>query len=130
MIPTFHYYLPITFTHQQAPSAPGSEQWKNVTWTGTDDQRAAVRAHFEAAAAWARKNNRPLYLGEFGSYKAGDIDSRALWANAVAREAEKHGFSWAYWDFSSSTNGAFDPVTNSWREQLIRALMPSAVGAR
>lgn len=130
LIVTFHYYLPVHFTHQQVPNVAGSDQWKNVMWTGTDDEREALRRDFETAAAWGRENHRPLYLGEFGTYKAADIDSRARWANAMSREAEKQGFSWSYWDFSSSSFGAFDPVTNSWREPLLQALMPSPVGAR
>ena len=36
------------------------------------------------------------------------MDDRALWTRAVAREAEKWGFSWSYWEFCSEF-GAYDP---------------------
>jgi hypothetical protein len=65
-----------------------------------------------------------MYLGEFGAYRAGDMDSRARWTAAVVREAEKHGFSWSYWECCSIHFGAYDAPTRSWRPPLLQALMP------
>lgn len=44
---------------------------------------------FAKVAAWSEKNNRPLYLGEFGAYQAADMPSRVRWTDYVARAAEK-----------------------------------------
>jgi endoglucanase len=122
LIVTFHYYSPFQFTHQGAPWAAGSEKWKGTTWTGTPAQTDALRRDFGRAAAWGKKHRRPLFLGEFGSYSAAPQDSRARWTRAVAREAERHGFSWAYWEFGSGF-GAYDPAARAWRRPLLDALL-------
>jgi endoglucanase len=125
LLATFHYYLPLPFTHQQAPWVPGSDQWKDRTWAGTGEEQEVLRRDFAVAATWATKNRRPLYLGEFGAYEVADMDSRARWTRAVAREAERQGFSWAYWEFCANF-GAYDSRTGSWREPLLRALLPGS----
>jgi endoglucanase len=122
VIVTFHYYLPFEFTHQGAPWVRGSDRWKGKTWKGTDAEIAALTRDFDRAAAWARRNNRPLFLGEFGAYSAADLESRARWTAAVARAAESRGFSWAYWEFASGF-GAFDKQQREWRKPLLDALL-------
>jgi endoglucanase len=122
LIATFHYYSPFEFTHQGAPWQAGADKWKGRTWRATEAERAALAKDFDKAAAWAKKNNRPLFLGEFGAYQAADMESRATWTRAVAREAEKHGFSWAYWEFCSGF-GAYDSKKKEWREPLLKALV-------
>ena len=123
LLVTFHYYAPIRFTHQGAPWVNGADQWKDVTWAGTKEERQTLSSDFEKAAIWGHEHKRALYLGEFGSFETAEMESRARWTEAVAREAEKHGFSWSYWEFCSSF-GAYDPKTNAWREPLLRALVP------
>ncbi len=122
LIATFHYYSPFPFTHQGAPWMKESEKWKGTTWKGTDEQRQALAKDFEKAAAWGKKHNRPMYLGEFGAYSAADMDSRAIWTRAVRQEAMKHGFSFAYWEFCSGF-GAYDSAAKQWREPLLKALV-------
>ena len=92
LIVTFHYYNPFHFTHQGAEWVTDSKKWKGTTWTGSDKEKEDLMHDFAKAAAWAKKNDRPLLLGEFGAYSAADMDSRARWTRAVAREAEKNGF--------------------------------------
>jgi endoglucanase len=123
LITTFHYYNPFHFTHQGAEWAQGSQAWKGQTWTGTPDQRDALRRDFEKASKWSSENNRPIFLGEFGAYQAADMSSRATWTAAVAREAERLGFSWAYWEFASGF-GAYDKDQGLWRAPLKEALVP------
>jgi endoglucanase len=122
LIVTFHYYSPFHFTHQGADWVKDSDQWKGTKWAGMTAEREALAKDFDKAAAWAKKNGRPLYLGEFGSYEAAEMDSRARWTRAIAREAEKRGFSWAYWEFGSGF-GAYDPDAGAWRQPLLRALL-------
>jgi endoglucanase len=123
LIVTFHYYVPMRFTHQGASWVAGADQWKDVTWMGTREEEGALRNDFDKVSAWGLRNGRPLYLGEFGSYQMADMGSRARWTHAVAREAEEHGISWAYWEFCSAF-GAYDPEKDSWREPLLHALLP------
>jgi endoglucanase len=51
------------------------------------------------------------------------MNSRARWTQFVVREAERLGFSWAYWEFCAGF-GAYDPKTDTWREALKSALVP------
>ncbi len=122
IVVTFHYYVPLKFTHQAAGWVPGSDKWKGTTWTGAPEEQAVIDRDFDKAAAWAARNARPLYLGEFGAFEAADMDSRANWTRAVAEAAEKRGFSFAYWEFCSGF-GAYDPVAQKWRAPLLQALM-------
>lgn len=122
VIVTFHYYQPFKFTHQGAGWVKDSSAWRGTKWTGTVQEREDLRKDFEKAAAWARENRRPLYVGEFGAYQDADMESRALWTGAVAREADRLGFSWSYWEFCYLF-GAYDPVQRSWRQPLLRALL-------
>jgi len=122
LIATFHYYEPFHFTHQEAPWVNGSKKWKGTTWQGTAKQKETMEKDFAKVAAWAKRHQRPIYLGEFGAFSAADMGSRARWTATVARTAEKHGFSWAYWEFASGF-GAYDPKANVWREPLRKALL-------
>jgi endoglucanase len=121
LIVTFHYYSPFSFTHQGAPWWAGSEDWVGSTWGSAQDRRA-VRADFAAALDWAAENDRPVFLGEFGTYSRADIEMRARWTTAVRRHAERLGISWAYWDFGTDF-GAFDLEAGAWRQPLEHALL-------
>jgi endoglucanase len=125
IIATFHYYSPFQFTHQSAEWVPDSARWQGTTWTATPQQLQALRGDFEKAAAWGREKKRPLYLGEFGAYSRADMESRARWTAAVAREAEKHGMSWSYWEFGAGF-GVYDRDARTWREPLLKALLPAS----
>jgi len=40
----------------------------------------------------------------------------------VVDEAEKHGFSFAYWEFGSGF-GAYDPKNRAWKKPILEALI-------
>jgi endoglucanase len=122
LIVTVHCYDPFEFTHQGASWVKGSDKWKGRKWSGTETEEAAIRKSLGQAAAWAKKHDRPLFLGEFGAYQDADLESRARWTRFVAREAERLGFSWAYWEFCSGF-GAYDAKAEAWREPLKTALL-------
>jgi endoglucanase len=125
LLATFHYYLPMQFTHQGASwVGPESQKWLGTTWTGTDAQKAVIAHDFTAARDWAKAQHRPLFLGEFGSYSTGDMASRARWTACCARTAENLGIGWSYWEFCSGF-GAYDPKAQAWRQPLLNALVPS-----
>ncbi len=120
LLVTVHFYDPMSFTHQGASWVEGSDKWLGNTW-GTDAEKAAVTKSFDQAAAWGKEHQRPMYLGEFGAFSKGDMDSRAKWTACVARAAEAHGMPWTYWEFCSGF-GVYDPVAHAWREPLLEAL--------
>ncbi|GAB4490542.1 MAG: glycoside hydrolase family 5 protein [Anaerolineales bacterium] len=124
LIATFHYYLPFEFTHQGAEWAgPEAQTWLGTTWNGTDEEKAEIKKHFTLVAAWAKQNNIPVYLGEFGAYSTADMDSRARWTSYVREQAEARGFAWAYWEFGAGF-GVYDRDTRQWRDALLKALIP------
>lgn len=124
LIVTFHYYLPFQFTHQGAEWAGEDAQgWLGRTWDATEAEKAEITANFDSVAAWAERKNVRILLGEFGAYSRADMASRVRWTEFVRGEAERSGFSWAYWEFASGF-GIYDPVANVWREGLLKALIP------
>ena len=124
LIVTFHYYLPFPFTHQGAEwVGQEAQSWLGTTWEASDAQRGEIAAHFDSVAAWAERRNVRILLGEFGAYSKADMESRAQWTAFVRREAERHGFAWAYWEFASGF-GVYDPAERAWRQELLKALIP------
>ncbi len=123
LIVTVHYYSPFQFTHQGAEWVQGSAAWLGTQWSGSEPEKQAVESDFEFVADWARRQNRPVFLGEFGAYSKADMESRVRWTIHVRATAEKNGFSWAYWEFCSGF-GVYDAQNHLWREELLKALIP------
>jgi endoglucanase len=126
IIVTFHYYMPNKFTHQGAPWTPDSNRYLGLKW-GTDQEKRTVERDFKVVANWAKENNRPIYLGEFGVFYKADPNSRFQWTKTVADEAVNQGFSFTYWEFCHTNFGIYDPKTKVWNKQLLEALIPPAV---
>ncbi len=122
LIATVHSYEPFHFTHQGAEWSEGSDKWLGMKWTGSEAEASAIAKTFRKAADWSKAHNVPIYLGEFGAYRKADMDSRVRWTRFIAREAERLGWSWAYWEFCSGF-GAYDPAAKAWREPLKKALV-------
>jgi endoglucanase len=124
LIVTFHYYLPFQFTHQGAEwVGEEAQRWLGTSWDATDAEKAEISAHFASVAEWAERHNVRILLGEFGAYSRAPQDSRVRWTEYVAREAERHGFAWAYWELASGF-GVYDPAAGGWGEDLLKALIP------
>jgi endoglucanase len=124
IIVKFHYYIPYRFTHQGAPWVPDSNRDIGMKWPNTDKEKRAIASNFEEVANWGKKNNRPIYLGEFGTFYKVDPNSRVRWTKAVADEAINQGFSFAYWEFCHLNFGIYDPKTKTWNKPLLEALIP------
>ncbi len=123
LIVTFHYYEPFQFTHQEAEWVDGANAWKGTKWQGAKADTDKVIEQMNIVDTWAKQNNRPIYMGEFGSYSKADQDSRVKWTTFVRNEAEKRGFSWSYWEFGAGF-GIYDRDKNLWRNDLLKALIP------
>jgi endoglucanase len=68
--------------------------------------RRQIASDFDSVRAWAELHGidpHAILLGEFGvtrtygMYRASDPLSQEAWLHDVRREAELHGFSWAFW---------------------------------
>jgi len=121
LIVTVHYYKPMAFTHQGA-SWTNEKDKSGIAW-GSDAERNAVKADFDKASAWAKKNDRPILLGEFGAYDKAPMESRVLYTDFVARTAEASGWSWSYWQFDSDFL-LWDMKHDAWVEPILHALIP------
>jgi len=122
LLVSVHYYEPFHFTHQGAEwVGEESKNWLGTTWSASAEQIAALKSDFDKAQKWAQTHERLIYLGEFGAYSKGDMDSRARWTESVRKAAIDRGFSLAYWEFCSGF-GAYDPASRSWRKPLLNAL--------
>lgn len=121
IIATFHYYSPHEFTHQGASWSSAADQ-EEVSW-GSDVDRTALAAAFNRALEWSQKENRPLFIGEFGVYARVPDEVRAVWLSAVREEAEVRGFSWAHWDFGTDF-AVYNLANQTWRETILAALIP------
>jgi endoglucanase len=49
---------------------------------------------------------------------------RAAYTDAVAREAERQGFGWSYWQFDSDFI-AWDMANDRWVQPIREALIPA-----
>lgn len=126
IIVTVHYYNPFQFTHQGASwSGERAQEWIGTTWSGTEEEKAAVDEDFDRVLEWAEKHNRPIHLGEYGAYSVADMDSREKWTDYVTRAAAERDFSRAYWEFGAGF-GAYNRENNTWRVELLRALIPDS----
>jgi len=123
LIVTVHYYTPMEFTHQGAPWVKEHKDKSGILWMATDQERRRIEQDFARAQAWAAAHDRPILLGEFGAYDKADMDSRARYTSAVARAAERLGWSWAYWQFDSDFV-VYDVARDAWVEPLRKALVP------
>jgi endoglucanase len=125
LIVTFHYYQPFQFTHQAAEWVQGSAGWLGTEWKASSAEKQMVQYDFKIVAQWAKDNQRPIFLGEFGAYSKADMASRERWTAFIAREAEKQGFSWSYWEFCSGF-GVYNLAIRQWNEPLLKALIPGS----
>jgi endoglucanase len=123
IIVSIFYYSPLEFTQQGASWVQGSEKWLGTKWTGSEDEKQRIAKDFDIAAEWSKKNNRPIYLNEFGAYEKADMESRVRWTKCVADAATARGFSLSYWEFCS-VFGMYDPQTKSWRKELLDTVVP------
>jgi endoglucanase len=83
---------------------------------------ATLAEELDLAQAFADRTHLPVYMGEFGCIDKADAKSRELWVRTTRKEAERHGFGWAYWDDAGSFQ-AYDRSNRQWLPYLKSALL-------
>lgn len=86
VIGSFHSYDPYLF------GLEGQGTW------GTTNDFNTLKAKFQAVKSWSDKNNIPVFLGEFGSVKTADYNSRMKHYKAYMELSASFGFAPAAWD--------------------------------
>lgn len=123
LIVTFHIYVPYRFTHQGVQRPGKAANPVGITW-GSKEEKERIGDLAAMAVEFGRNTNRPVWLGEFGTYYQTDTAERVKWAAHVRSEVEKHGLSWAYWSFCSAKFGLYDQKTRRWNQELLKGLFP------
>jgi endoglucanase len=123
IIITVHYYEPIDFTHQGAEWNPKRKDITGLIWPTETMTKQNIIDDFNIAQEWSKTNQRPIHLGEFGVYNKTEMKYRVVWTDFVARQAEKLGWSWSYWEFNQGF-GIYNLKTNEWKQELKNALIP------
>jgi endoglucanase len=121
IIVTVHFYHPMRFTHQGAPWARDFKDLSGIKWAGNEAEKEEIELKLRVAADWSVQNHRPVFLGEFGAYDKGDMDSRARYTAFVARTAERFNFCWAYWQFDSDFI-VYNIEKEEWVKPILNAL--------
>ncbi len=83
---------------------------------------STIHEQLEMAQAWADRHHLPVYMGEFGAIRNADATSREAWVRMTRKEAETHGFGWAYWDDGGDFE-AYDRRSRAWVPYLKSALL-------
>ncbi|MCQ1806709.1 glycoside hydrolase family 5 protein [Neorhizobium galegae] len=123
LIVTIHNYAPFKFTMQGASWIEGSRPWLGTSCC-EKTQIEEIRTPLDMAVEWGKKNDRPIFVGEFGSNSLAYYPDRVTYTRITREEIERRGMSWAYWDFASHEFGPWDPTTKSWLPELHEALVP------
>ncbi|WP_291125305.1 cellulase family glycosylhydrolase [Dysgonomonas sp. UBA7698] len=127
IILTVHYYLPFEFTHQGADwTGMDMAQWLGTKWYDTEIERKIVQQDFQVVDTYAKEQNIPVHVGEFGAIDKADLDSRVRWTNYLTRWFEKKSYSWAYWEFSAGF-GIYDRDKQALIQPLANALVKNSM---
>jgi endoglucanase len=119
IIVTIHNYEPFDFTHQGADWAGMANSPPMTCCTPT--QQRYLSEPLRVASQWRTVWDRPIWVGEFGSYSKGPYASRVTYSRTVRDSMEAHNMTWAYWEFAAGF-GLYDPATGTMRSELRDAL--------
>ena len=86
LIGSFHSYDPYLF------GLEGQGTW------GTTSDYNQLENKFKAVSNWSVKNNIPVFLGEFGSFKKCEFNSRMRHYRAYVEFSQNYGFASMAWD--------------------------------
>jgi len=119
---TLHFYDPLPFTHQRTDWTEYKSSMPQVDFPGVIPDLSSLlpRGHsrlalsgtsinaelsidpgFQKLADWAEEYapGLEIHIGEFGVYRSATPESIHNYYSAVVAASERHGFSWAAWDY-------------------------------
>lgn len=129
---SFHFYQPMTFTHQGAtwvgpvarvlagvpyPSSPArvaplmnsvrlpAARRALYSYGRQRWNAARIRSQIGQAAAWGKRNHVPVFDGEFGVFRTyAPPAARYRWIRDVRSALEHYRIGWAMWNFDAGFN--------------------------
>jgi aryl-phospho-beta-D-glucosidase BglC (GH1 family) len=131
---TFHFYLPLTVTHQKAPWIPPIVEYdRELAYPGQaaggleaivrkysgDTHRLDrelgirfdkeyLRSMLEPALQFARRTGQPIYCGEFGVYERAPLATRLNWTRDFIQLLIENRIGRAYWTYKNLDFGLVD----------------------
>lgn len=125
---SFHYYLPMEFTHQGVFDRPAGIRYPGVI-KGKKWDRERIQQTIAPVVAFQKAHKVPIYVGEFSAPRWAPGGNE--WLRDVIDVWEEHGWSWAYhafrewdgWSAEHSTDRGDHrrAATPTEREKLLRA---------
>lgn len=141
---TFHYYLPLTVTHQKAPwltpifnynhsvEYPGQQadglekiirkypEFRLVDEVGVSFDKNYLRAKLQPAVDFAQKIGQPVYCGEFGVYEAASMATRLNWTRDMVDLLNEYHIGRAIWTYKALDFGLVDTNGKVVNEELVK----------
>jgi hypothetical protein len=86
--------------------------WLGVSWYKGNkvvyNKKYLEKIISENYLSFAKENNVPLYVSEFGSVAYADLDSRVRWTKDVLEIFKENNISYAYWDYNGKYGWGYD----------------------
>ncbi len=122
LIVTIHHYEPFDFTHQGAEWTTIDMQKSLGKSCCNAEQLSRLEQPLIVAKAWSKAEQRPIWVGEWGSYDKAPSSGRIAYTTAMVAALKKHDLPWAYWELAAGF-GIWNPKENRWRSELKAALL-------
>jgi aryl-phospho-beta-D-glucosidase BglC (GH1 family) len=117
VIYSFHYYLPIVFTHQWAPWAPGKAFQQSYAYPGTYEfemeegnlplesglwNKDRLRDVWKHVIQFREKYDAKVMCNEWGVYLGGpDRQSQLAWTKDCLELFTENQIGWTYWNYKN-----------------------------
>lgn len=127
LVATFHYYLPMEFTHQGAqwvqPLHPLGRTY------GSDEDKALLARDAAKVAAFVKRTGMMPFLGEFGSIDKAPLDQRVAYQRAIREAFEPMGIQTCAWAYTN-TFPLYDSAAHRWLPGMLAAMGLPEKGAK
>lgn len=142
---TFHFYSPMTITHQKAPwvralveynqavdfpgEAKGLDQFLSAHPEYRNDlgreagvrlDQRYLRAILQPALDFSKSTREPVYCGEFGVYERAAMSTRLNWTRGLITLLNEHHIGRAIWTYKALDFGLVDRDGKIVNEELIK----------
>lgn len=143
---TFHFYLPLTITHQKAPWIPPiveynrqldypgqkAEGLENIVRNYPNDthrldreigirfDKEYLRAALQPAVDFSQRIGQPVYCGEFGVYEGAPMSTRLHWTRDFIELLNQFNIGRAIWTYKALDFGLVDKNGKVVSQELVK----------